>query len=85
MSWVLIQAIRFYQRFLSRFIRTSCLYTPTCSEYAVGAIRRYGPHNGLKMAIERLLRCRHPYEGGHDPVEQKGQQPPAFYVASRRK
>ena len=46
----------------------SCRYTPTCSEYAVQALKKYGPVKGLYLAVKRILRC-HPWGGsGYDPV-----------------
>ena len=45
-----------------------CRYTPTCSEYAVQALKKYGPVKGLYLAVKRILRC-HPWGGsGYDPV-----------------
>ena len=58
----------FYQRCISPLTPPSCRFTPTCSEYAVQAIRKYGPFKGLYLAVRRLLRC-HPWGGsGYDPV-----------------
>ena len=46
----------------------SCRYTPTCSEYAVQALKKHGPVKGLYLAVKRILRC-HPWGGsGYDPV-----------------
>lgn len=46
----------------------SCRYTPTCSEYAVLALKKYGPAKGLYLAVKRIFRC-HPWGGsGYDPV-----------------
>jgi hypothetical protein len=68
MSWLLIQVIRFYQRFLSPLTPPSCIYTPTCSQYTLEAIRKYGALKGSYLGIRRILRC-HPFaRGGHDPV-----------------
>ncbi|GAB4165732.1 MAG: membrane protein insertion efficiency factor YidD [Roseiflexaceae bacterium] len=68
MSWLLIQFIRFYQRFLSPLTPPSCIYTPTCSQYTLEAIRKYGALKGSYLGIRRILRC-HPFaRGGHDPV-----------------
>jgi hypothetical protein len=44
------------------------MYTPSCSQYAIEAIEKYGPLKGMRLSFARLLRCRPPYEGGHDPV-----------------
>lgn len=65
---LLILPIRFYQKFISPLTPPSCRYTPTCSQYAVEALRKYGPLKGMYLAVRRLLRC-HPWGGhGYDPV-----------------
>ena len=67
-SQLLIAPIRFYQRFISPLTPPSCRFTPTCSQYAVEAIRKHGPIRGLYLAVRRILRC-HPWGGsGYDPV-----------------
>lgn len=58
-----------YQRFVSPALPRRCKYEPTCSAYAVGAIRRYGILRGLVLAGWRLLRCNPWSHGGYDPVE----------------
>lgn len=68
MSKILIILICFYQKYLSRFFEGACIYSPTCSRYAVEAIKQYGSFKGSKMAMQRLLRCRRPYKGGNDPL-----------------
>ena len=68
LAWLLILPIRFYQRFISPLTPPSCRFTPTCSQYAIEALRKYGPFRGLWLAVRRLLRC-HPWGGsGYDPV-----------------
>jgi len=67
-SSFLIRAIRFYQDHLSGFKRGSCMYTPSCSNYSIDAIRKYGALKGLWLAVRRVSRCRTPYRGGYDPV-----------------
>ena len=69
MKNILLLIIRFYRRFLSPLkIRPTCIYTPTCSQYAIEAITKYGTIKGSYMATKRLLRC-HPFaKGGYDPV-----------------
>lgn len=68
LGWLLIQPIRFYQHFISPLTPPTCRFTPTCSQYAVEAIRKYGPFKGTWRAIRRILRC-HPWGGsGYDPV-----------------
>jgi uncharacterized protein len=61
--------IRAYQRWISPAIPARCRYYPTCSQYAVQAIRRYGVLRGLVLAGWRLLRCNPWSDGGVDPVE----------------
>ena len=69
MKRFLLFLIRFYRRELSRRKRRpSCRYIPTCSEYAVTAIERYGAWKGGWMAVWRLLRCNPFSKGGYDPV-----------------
>lgn len=64
----LILLVRFYQVCLSPLKPPSCRFTPTCSQYAIEALRKYGPIKGLYLTVRRLLRC-HPWGGsGYDPV-----------------
>jgi putative membrane protein insertion efficiency factor len=58
-----------YQRLVSPAIPRRCKYEPTCSRYALEAIRRYGILRGLVLAAWRLLRCNPWSHGGYDPVE----------------
>ena len=68
MKWVLIGLIKIYRKFISRCIGPHCIYTPTCSQYAMEAIRKYGAIKGTYLACRRILRC-HPFaKGGYDPV-----------------
>ena len=68
LSLILILPIRFYQLSISPLFPPSCRFTPTCSLYAIEAIRRHGPFKGLWLALRRLSRC-HPWGGsGYDPV-----------------
>ncbi len=65
---VLIAPIRFYQRYISPLTPPACRFTPTCSQYAIEALRKHGPIKGLALAIWRILRCN-PWGGsGYDPV-----------------
>jgi putative membrane protein insertion efficiency factor len=68
-----ILPIRFYQLCISPLLPKSCRYDPTCSEYAIGAINKYGIIRGLFMALKRILRC-HPIKylgggSGYDPIK----------------
>ena len=68
MKWVLIGLIKIYRKFISPCIGPPCIYTPTCSQYAMEAIRKYGAIKGAYLACRRILRC-HPFaKGGYDPV-----------------
>ena len=72
MKRVLIALIRFYRRSISPYTRPCCNYTPTCSQYAVVAIERFGLLRGGFLALRRILRC-HPFgRHGYDPVPPKG-------------
>ena len=62
------KGIRFYQRYLSPLHPPCCIYTPTCSQYAVEAIAKYGALKGGWLAIKRICRCHPFHEGGYDPV-----------------
>ena len=58
----------FYRHCISPFTPAACRYTPTCSQYAVEAIKKYGPFRGGWLAFKRILRCN-PWGGsGYDPV-----------------
>lgn len=64
----LILPIRFYQLCISPMLGPSCRFTPTCSQYAVEALRKHGPLKGSWLAVRRICRC-HPWGGsGYDPV-----------------
>lgn len=60
--------IRFYRKYLSPLKTTRCPYIPTCSEYGLEAIEKYGALKGGLMALWRILRCNPFSHGGYDPV-----------------
>ena len=68
---IAVAPIRFYQRAVSPVIPQRCKYYPSCSEYAVGAVRQYGILRGLVLAAWRLLRCNPLSNGGFDYVEDQ--------------
>lgn len=69
MKKIFIRMIRFYQRYLSALKgHATCIYTPTCSQYAIEAIEKYGVVRGGLMALWRILRCNPFSKGGFDPV-----------------
>lgn len=64
----LLTVVRFYQLCLSPLIAPRCRYSPTCSQYAIEAINKYGACKGGYLTVKRLCRC-HPFGGsGYDPV-----------------
>lgn len=68
MKSILIGLIRFYQKCISPGIRSHCIYTPTCSQYGLEAIEKYGAWKGGRMTVWRILRCNPFAKGGFDPV-----------------
>lgn len=68
---ILIAAIRLYQRLLSPLLGPRCRFHPSCSHYAVEAIRRFGPLRGSWLAVRRILRCHPLNPGGIDPVPER--------------
>lgn len=68
LAWPLIGLVRFYQLCISPLTPPSCRFVPTCSQYALEALRKYGPLKGGWLTLRRLARC-HPWGGsGYDPV-----------------
>lgn len=65
----LIALLRFYKAAISPYLGNNCRFTPTCSEYAMQAIERYGPFKGIGLATWRVLRCNPFCKGGYDPVK----------------
>ncbi|MBQ5573357.1 MAG: membrane protein insertion efficiency factor YidD [Bacteroidaceae bacterium] len=68
LSYLLILSIKFYRLCISPLLPPSCRFTPTCSQYAIEAISKYGPVKGMFLAVKRLLRCRPGGGSGYDPV-----------------
>lgn len=67
-SFILIGLIQIYQKYFSVLYRGNCRFIPSCSQFAIQAIKKHGIYKGTNLAKQRLLRCRLPY-GGFDPVE----------------
>ncbi|WP_448826254.1 membrane protein insertion efficiency factor YidD [Capnocytophaga bilenii] len=68
MKYLLIFLVRFYQVVVSPLKPPSCRYTPTCSQYTLEALKKYGAFKGGWLAIKRISSC-HPWGGsGYDPV-----------------
>ena len=71
--YILVFFIRLYQRFISPLLPPSCRYTPTCSEYAIQALQKYGAIKGTILAAYRIMRCN-PWGGqGYDPPRWFGE------------
>ena len=68
MKRMMLKSLRFYKRNISPLLPPACKYIPTCSEYAMEAVERFGPVKGGYLAAKRLLRCNPFAKGGYDPV-----------------
>ncbi|MBR9945778.1 membrane protein insertion efficiency factor YidD [Clostridiaceae bacterium Marseille-Q4145] len=68
MKTIMIYLIRFYQKYLSPLKSTKCPYIPSCSQYGLEAIQKYGAVKGSLLALWRILRCNPFSKGGYDPV-----------------
>lgn len=66
-SRMLIALVRLYQWTLSPFIGRQCRFTPTCSNYFIEAVRKYGPVKGAWRGLARICRCHPFHPGGYDP------------------
>ena len=62
LSYLLLLPVYFYRGYISPMTPPSCRFVPTCSEYAIEAIKKHGPFKGLYLAVRRILRC-HPWGG----------------------
>lgn len=69
MKKILISLIKFYRKNISPMTLPKCKYVPTCSQYAIDAIEKYGAIRGGLMALWRILRCNPFSKGGYDPVK----------------
>lgn len=72
MSRVLIHLILFYKKHISLFLKKNgieCKFYPTCSEYALEAIKKYGAFKGTILASKRFLKCNPFSKGGYDPLK----------------
>lgn len=68
MKSVLIAMIRFYRKYLSPLKPPCCRFIPTCSEYALEAVSKYGAWKGGWFAVKRICKCHPFHKGGYDPV-----------------
>jgi hypothetical protein len=67
---LIILCIKFYRRFLSPMLPPSCRFIPTCSEYSITAIQRFGFIKGSYLSIRRIVRCHPGGDYGYDPVPE---------------
>ncbi|HEX7063962.1 MAG TPA: membrane protein insertion efficiency factor YidD [Bacillales bacterium] len=68
MTHLFTAMIRFYQKYISRLTPPSCRFYPTCSNYALEAVERFGVLKGSWLAVRRLVKCHPFHKGGVDPV-----------------
>jgi len=66
---LIVLAIRFYQKFISPLLGPRCRFYPSCSQYALEAVQKYGALRGGCLAVRRILRCNPFNPGGYDPVK----------------
>lgn len=71
---VLVLLVRGYQLFISPLLGPRCRFYPTCSQYAIQALRTHGLFKGTWLAARRIVRCHPWHPGGHDPVPALGDQ-----------
>lgn len=66
-AWTMILLVRGYQIFLSPLLGRNCRFEPSCSNYFIGAVRKYGPLRGAAKGLWRICRCNPFHPGGYDP------------------
>ncbi|WP_129599563.1 membrane protein insertion efficiency factor YidD [Anaerophilus nitritogenes] len=69
MKKLLIGMLKVYQKYISPFKNKTCRFYPTCSQYAVEAITKYGAIKGILLSIKRILKCHPFHPGGYDPLK----------------
>ena len=68
LTFILLLPIRFYRGYISPLTPPSCRFIPTCSEYAMQAVQKYGAVKGTYKAVRRILKCHPLHKGGYDPL-----------------
>lgn len=64
-----IGLILFYRKYISPLKKPCCRFYPTCSQYAISAVQKYGALKGSFLAVKRILRCNPLFKGGYDPLK----------------
>lgn len=65
---LIVGLVKIYQRLISPMLGSNCRFRPTCSEYFISAVEKYGVFKGVYLGVRRILRC-HPFNpGGYDPL-----------------
>jgi len=65
---ILCFPIQFYRKFISPLKPACCRFYPSCSEYSIEALKKYGPAKGMYLSTKRILKCNPLFKGGYDPV-----------------
>ena len=68
LAFPFILLIKFYRLFISPFLGRNCIYSPSCSEYGIIALKKHGVFKGTFLTVSRILRCNSLFKGGYDPV-----------------
>lgn len=68
MQRAIVILLQGYKRFISPVLPSACRFYPTCSEYMMDAVAKYGPARGVWMGLKRIGRCHPFHAGGYDPV-----------------
>jgi putative membrane protein insertion efficiency factor len=69
MKYILIFLIKFYRKYISPLLGPNCRFVPTCSQYALEAVEKYGFFKGGYLSIKRILKCHPFHPGGYDPLK----------------
>ncbi len=68
MRYLFIGLVKFYQMAISPYLGKNCRFVPTCSQYAVEALTKYGTIKGVYLSVKRVLKCHPFHAGGYDPL-----------------